>query len=131
MEAKETISQMMSKVCITDKRVEGKVKYSLLPSIFAIIIAWCAGCNSCVMVESYWKYNRTKLKELIEGFPDTDISHDTVNRIMRNVVFSEFHSFWFSPKKCGIFVQSSLKDLHLCLEASKSLRKKYSSSGRP
>lgn len=93
MEAKETISQMMSKVCITDKRVEGKVKYSLLPSIFAIIIAWCAGCNSCVMVESYWKYNRTKLKELIEGFPDTDISHDTVNRIMRNVVFSEFHSF--------------------------------------
>lgn len=45
------------------------------------------------MVESYWKYNRTKLKELIEEFPDTDISHDTVNRIMRNVVFSEFHSF--------------------------------------
>ena len=93
MEAKETISQMMSKVCITDQRMEGKVKYTLLPTIFAIIIAWCAGCNSCVMVESYWKYNRAKLKELIEGFPEADISHDTVNRIMRNIVFSEFHEF--------------------------------------
>ena len=62
MEAKETISQMMSKFCITDKRVKGKVKYPLLPSIFAIIIAWRTGCNSCVMEESYWKYNRKKTK---------------------------------------------------------------------
>lgn len=93
MEVKETISQMMSKVCITDQRMEGTVKYPLLPTIFAIIIAWCAGCNSCVTVESYWKYNRAKLKELIEGFPEADISHDTVNRIMRNIVFSEFHEF--------------------------------------
>ena len=45
------------------------------------------------MVESYWKYNRAKLKELINGFPDTNISHDTVNRIMRNVVFSKLHPF--------------------------------------
>lgn len=92
MVAKEAISQMMSQVSITDERMEVKVKYPLLPTIFAIIIAWCAGCNSCVMVEYYWKYNRAKLKELIEGFPDTDISHDTVNRLMRNLVFSEFHT---------------------------------------
>ena len=93
MSVQDVISQMMDRVVITDDRMQGKVKYPLLPTIFAIIIAWCGGCNSCKSVELYWLSHLVKLRELVPGLPDHCISHDTVNRLLRTIRFEEFHTF--------------------------------------
>ncbi len=93
MSVQNVISQMMDRMVITDHRMQDKVKYPLLPTIFAIIIAWCGGCNSCKSVELYWWSHLSRLRDLILGLPEYCISHDTVNRLLRTLVFDELHSF--------------------------------------
>ena len=86
-------SQMIDQIVLTDPRMHGKVRYPLLPTIFAIIIAWCGGCNNCKNVELFWHFNLEKLRTCIPGLPEFYISHDTVNRLLRTIVFDELHSF--------------------------------------
>lgn len=93
MALRDAVEVMMSKLVVTDARQKVKVKYPLLPTLFGIIIAWVCGNNSCVAVADYWEDNRDFLKECILGFPDHNISHDTVNRLLSVIKMSELQDF--------------------------------------
>jgi len=84
----------MNMVEVTDERQQSKVKWPLLPTLFAIIIAWCCGCNSAVAVADYLRRRHDFFSKVIVGFPrDGNISHDTVLRLLKTVKFSELEEF--------------------------------------
>ena len=50
---KDTVNALADKLVVTDLRQPGKVKFPLVPALFAIITAWCSGCNNAVAVADY------------------------------------------------------------------------------
>ena len=66
---KDTVNALADKLVVTDLRQPGKVKFPLVPSLFAIITAWCSGCNNAVAVADYLCSKRKILAEVIEGLP--------------------------------------------------------------
>ena len=93
MSIKKAIIKMAENINIEDNRQQGKVKYPLIPTIITIFLAWCAGCNNCREIAEFWEYKKKELKKLVPDFPKDNISHDTVNRIMRVINFNDFHRF--------------------------------------
>ena len=73
---------LMDKVSVTDFRVQGRVKYPLLPLLFSIIMAWCAGYNSSLQAADFIRGRKSTLAEIIPGFGVCgEVSHDTVLRL--------------------------------------------------
>lgn len=64
-------------------RQEGKIEYPLETVLFVALLAACGGYTSAVSIAIYWRQNRAELTELLGDFPESDISHDTVNCILR------------------------------------------------
>lgn len=94
MTVRQAIQQMMDSVIISDPRVEGRVIYPLLPALFSIIMAWCAGCNSATTAADFIRTEKDKLAKIIPDFgPCGNISHDTVLRLIKMVKFSELQQF--------------------------------------
>ena len=90
MTVKQAIEQMMDSVNVTDLRVGGRVTYPLLPTLFSIIIAWCAGCNSALAAADFIHLQKDQLAKFIPGFgPCGNISHDTILRLLKLIRFSE------------------------------------------
>ena len=69
-----------------------KVRYPLGPTLFAIILSWMCGYNSALQVEYFWRYKFKILKQSIPNFPDSLISHDTVNRLLSLIVVDDLKS---------------------------------------
>ncbi len=91
---KDTVNALRDKLVVEDLRQPGKVKFPLVPALFAIITAWCSGCNNAVAVADYLCSKRKILAEVIEGLPaNLTMSHDTVLRMLKAVKFSELQSF--------------------------------------
>ena len=82
----DAVKKMMDLVEIQDSRDPKKVRYPLGPTLFAIILAWMCGYNSALQVEYFWRYKFKILKRSIPNFPDSLISHDTVNRLLGLIV---------------------------------------------
>lgn len=90
---KEAVATMMDKVVVDDPRQPWKIKYPLLPTLFAIIIAWCCGCNSSTDVEDFWCDHLDWLRRTIPNLPDELISHDTVRRLLCIIKFEQLNEF--------------------------------------
>lgn len=90
---REAVAAMMGKVVVDDPRQPWKVKYPLLPTLFAIIIAWCCGCGSSTDVEDFWADHHDFLKRVIPNLPDEMISHDTVRRLLCIIRFEQLNEF--------------------------------------
>ena len=45
---KDTVNALANKLVVTDLRQPGKVKFPLVPALFAIITIGCGGCNNAV-----------------------------------------------------------------------------------
>ena len=90
---KTVVAEMMSQVVVTDTRLQAKVVYPLLPTVFAIIICWCGGCNNCVEISDFWEANHDFLLENVPNLPCQPVSHDTINRLVRTVRFSDLNDF--------------------------------------
>lgn len=87
---------MMRKVKINDPRQPGKVKYPLLPTLFAIILAWLCGSNSSVKTAIFIRNKRDVLAKLIPGFvEELDYSHDTIHRLIQIIKFDELQAFLY------------------------------------
>lgn len=67
---------------IHDPREQSKVEYDLRIVVFVILLAAIEGKNSCMQISEFWKQNRKELSEAFKDFPASDISHDTVRRII-------------------------------------------------
>lgn len=68
---------------VEDTRQEAKVCFPLDIVLFVALLAACGGYTSAVSIAIYWRQNRAELKELLDDFPEQDISHDTINRLLR------------------------------------------------
>ena len=94
LSVKEAINSFMDQITVEDTRQQAKVKFPLLPSLFAIIIAWCSNCRNAVEVADYLESKGEYLSNIIEGLPgDISMSHDTVLRLLKTVRFSELQYF--------------------------------------
>lgn len=85
----DAIERMSELIKVDDPRQQAKVKYPLIPTLFAILLAWIAGATSAVKVESFWYEHFEKLKRHIPGFPDEMISHDTVNQLLSLIMVDD------------------------------------------
>ena len=78
----QDMTTLMDKVSVTDFRVLGRVKYPLLPLLFSIIMAWCAGYNNSLQAADFIRTRKNMLAEIIPDFGVCgDVSHDTVLRL--------------------------------------------------
>ncbi|MDO4937073.1 MAG: ISAs1 family transposase [Sutterellaceae bacterium] len=68
---------------VEEVRQEAKVEYPLEVVLFVALLAACAGYTSSVSIALYWRQNRSELEMLLGEFPEKDISHDTVNRLLK------------------------------------------------
>ena len=91
---KETVNSLMKQIVVTDNRQQSKVKFPLISSLFAIIIAWCCDCRSAVQVADFLKNRKDELSKMIDGLPSEEtMSHDTVLRLLKMVKISELQGF--------------------------------------
>lgn len=68
---------------LKDTRRLDCVQYPLDIVLLVITMATLAGQTSCHAIAAFWAAHRATLSKLIEGFPDRDISHDTIRRIIK------------------------------------------------
>lgn len=68
---------------IQDKRQLGKVVYPIDIVLTVMVLASLSGYTGAVSIATYWKRFHNDLSALIDHFPTQDISHDTVNRLLR------------------------------------------------
>lgn len=78
----DAVRRMSELMEIEDCRDPKKVCYPIGPTLFAIMLAWMCGYNSSVKVSLFWELKYEILKKHIPNFPESMISHDTVNRLM-------------------------------------------------
>lgn len=68
---------------LKDSRHPLYVVYPLDLTLLVVVLAAMAGYTSCYQIAQYWASNRAVLKKYFDDFPDRDISHDTVRRLIK------------------------------------------------
>ncbi len=68
---------------LKDSRRKACVTYPLDVVLLVVILASISGFSSNYEIAEYWKAHRAVLEKRIKNFPKTDISHDTVRRIIQ------------------------------------------------
>lgn len=68
---------------VPDERAPHLVQYPLDVVLFVIFLAVLAGYKSCYAIAAFWKAKRQELSKLIKDFPEKDISHDTIRRLIK------------------------------------------------
>ncbi len=84
-EPQQPAKQVLEKAIesIQDKRQLGKVIYPIDIVLTVMVLASLSGYTGAVSIATYWKRFHNDLAALIDHFPTQDISHDTVNRLLR------------------------------------------------
>lgn len=67
---------------VADPRDPARIVYPLDITFCVILLAAMYGKQSCVEIAAFWKECRPILGKTYKDFPDKDISHDTVRRIV-------------------------------------------------
>lgn len=97
LDAVKRMSELME---IEDTREPAKDLYPIGPTFMAIMLAWMCGYNSSVQIAMFWEMKFDILKRHIPNFPDSLISHDTVNRLLSLIVVDDLKAimrdFWNS-----------------------------------
>ena len=68
---------------LKDSRNPLYVVYPLDLTLLVVVLVAMAGYTSCYQIAQYWASNRAVLKKYFDDFPDRDISHDTVRRLIK------------------------------------------------
>lgn len=87
---KKKLTQLIDSV--KDPRMQGKVKYRLEVILLVSVLSALTGGNSAVSIALYWRQHHAQLKNLIDDFPEKDISHDTINRVFQIINRDQFES---------------------------------------
>lgn len=67
---------------IKDKRLPHLVVYPIDVIFTVAFLACLSGVTDCVGIADYWKVNRDFLEKLFDNFPKSDISHDTIRKVI-------------------------------------------------
>ena len=83
-EVQQTVSEIREKCRqeLKDTRRGFLVVYPIDIIFVVAMLASLCGANSAVQIADYWKTHRQFLSLLIEDFPEQDISHDSVRRVL-------------------------------------------------
>ncbi len=68
---------------LVDVRRADCVTYPMDVVLLAVLLAAVCGFTSNYAIAEFWAAHRPTFERLIKGFPKTDISHDTVRRIIK------------------------------------------------
>ena len=84
-EPQQPVQQVLEKAIesIQDKRQVSKVIYPIDVVLTVMMLASLSGYTGAVSIATYWKRFHNELAALTDHFPAQDISHDTVNRLLR------------------------------------------------
>ena len=108
---------------VVDPRLHRKkVAYPLQTVLTVVLLAAFAGLTSAVSAAVYWRQHRAELAELIDDFPEEDISHDTINRVLRLIDAEQFHGL-LTRMTSGLISQAVNRVFHIdgqAVTASKS-----------
>ena len=99
-----------------------KVAYPLQTVLTVVLLAAFAGLTSAVSAAVYWRQHRAELAELIDDFLEEDISHDTINRVLRLIDAEQFHGL-LTRMTSGLISQAVNRVFHIdgqAVTASKS-----------
>lgn len=78
---KKAVPQALTE--LADPHKAPYVVYPLDLTLLIVVLATMAGYTSCYQISEYWAANRKILKKYFDDFPDRDISHDTVRRLIK------------------------------------------------
>lgn len=90
IKGKKKLNQLIDTV--QDPRMQGKIKYRLDMILLVSVLSALSGGNSAVSIALYWRQHHDQLKNLIDDFPEKDISHDTINRVFQIIKREQFES---------------------------------------
>ena len=84
-EPQQPVQQVLEKAIesIQDKRQVSKVIYPIDVVLTVMVLASLSGYTGAVSIATDWKRFHNELAALTDHFPAQDISHDTVNRLLR------------------------------------------------
>ena len=98
---------------VVDPRLHRKkVAYPLQTVLTVVLLAAFAGLTSAVSAAVYWRQHRAELAELIDDFPEEDISHDTINRVLRLIDAEQFHGL-LTRMTSGLISQAVNRVFHI------------------
>ena len=116
----------LSSVVEMDPRQQSKVKYPLDVVTLIILLAFFAGNSTCPQIYEYAKTHREVFQTMFpEDYPDSDISHDTVRRIIALIGSNnelDFFSLFTKPLVKQIAEHVISVDGH-AIRATRSTRK--------
>ena len=83
-EVQQTVSEIREQCCqeLKDTRKDFLVVYPIDIIFVVAMLASLSGANSAVQIADYWKAHRQFLSSLFNDFPEQDISHDSVRRVL-------------------------------------------------
>lgn len=111
------------------RKHQNKIEYPLQVVLTVALLAAFAGYTSAVSIAIYWRQYHAELMELIEHFPEKEISHDTVNRLLRLIKPSEFHGL-LTRMTQGLISQAVGRVFHIDGQAVSASKTEDLSTGR-
>lgn len=114
---------------VSDPRQQLKTAYRLDHVMAVLCLAMVSGRTGAMAVADYWSQHRYELSRILDGFPDYDISHDTVNRLLRLIKPADFLPL-MSAFTTDIFRQSSNRLIHVDGKAVRASKTDDAKSGR-
>ena len=126
-EALEAVT--MAAKTVEDPRLDKKVSYSLDALLAVAMLSSLSGATSAVSIAIYWKRFHHELSLLIDGLPEEDISHDTVNRVLRLVKPDRMLSL-LDIMTASLFRQYAVRFIHVDGQSVRASKSADCSDGR-
>lgn len=128
--AGKTVSKLREQAqTVSDPRQPLKIHYRLEHILSVLCLAMLGGFTSAASAAAYWKRYHYELKLMFPDLPDTDISHDCFNRILRVVNPDDFLSlmkmFTSAPLK-----EAARRVFHIDGKAIRASKDKNCKGGR-
>lgn len=117
------------KVAPDPRKHAKKVLFPLDAVLTVVLLSSFAGRSSAVSAAIYWRQHKTELQELIPGFPSEDISHDTINRILRLLSPEHFHKV-LKRLTSGLITEAVMRVFNIDGQAVKASKTPSCPAGR-
>lgn len=78
---------------VVDPREQRKVIHPLKPTIICIALGWLCGHRNALLLELFIQRKLEWLKRVVPDFHGAPISHDTINRLLRDCRFEDMQGF--------------------------------------
>lgn len=114
---------------VPDPRQSLKITYRLDHVLIVTCLAMLGGYSGALSIADYWSRHRYELSKILDDFPQEDISHDTINRLMRLIQPEDFLNL-MSVFTFDMIKQHSQRVVHVDGKAVRASKTEDAKSGR-